>query len=406
VSEERERRAPLTLDEDELVACVSCGLCLPHCPTYRVTGLEIASPRGRLAAMRAVQLEGAPWSSEFAAAMDACVQCRACEAACPSSVPFGHLMEGTREQLHDAPPTPAPWHRRLAEWFGYRVVLPRHRLLLALSWLLLVGQRLHLVPRRLGLPRLRARSLRRRLPTVDVSDANVFLFTGCVMDAWQRDVHRDAITVMTSAGAAVATPRRGGACCGALHMHAGRVEDAHRLAERVVASMPGDASVVVDSAGCGAAMKDYGRWLGTPATRAFSARVRDFAEWVAAVGLPAVRPTGERVVVQDPCHLRNVQHTEGAVRAILRPAYELVETDDDGLCCGAGGAYSLTEAALSRAIRDRKVEQIRAAAGEAPLLVASANPGCGMHLAAAGVDVRHPAELLAAVLDEGEESVT
>jgi len=391
----------LHLDEDALVACVACGLCLPHCPTYRVTGLEIASPRGRLAAMRAVQLGDGRWDASFAAAMEACVQCRACEAACPSSVPFGLLMEGTRAALHESPPRRPSRARRALEGVAFRGVLPHHRVLVLLTWLLLLAQRLRLVPRRFGLPRLRARSLR-RLPVAPADAADAYLFTGCVMDAWQRDVHRAAIDVMHAAGTRVAAPGRGGDCCGALHEHAGRVHDAHRLAARVVASMPGDRPVVVDSAGCGAAMKDYGRWLGTDEARAFSSRVRDFSEWVVEVGAPAVSRTGRRVVVQDPCHLRHVQRCADAVRVVLGHAYDVVDTDDDGLCCGAGGTYSLAQPELARSIRDRKVAAIRTAAGDEPAVVASANPGCAMHLAAGGLEVAHPAELLRdALANEG-----
>jgi glycolate oxidase iron-sulfur subunit len=162
--------------------------------------------------------------------------------------------------------------------------------------------------------------------------------------------------------------------------------------------MPGDAPVVVDSAGCGAAMKDYGHLLGTPEAVAFAARVRDFSEWVESRGALSVRATGRTVVVQDPCHLRHVQKAAGAVRAVLAPAYVTVDTDDDGLCCGAGGAYNVLQPELAADIRDRKVAAIRRAGGADPL-VASANPGCAMHLAAAGLDVRHPADLLAKALD-------
>jgi len=389
----------LLLDEDALVACVACGLCLPHCPTYRVTGHEIASPRGRIAAMRAVQFEGSPWTVAFADAMEACVQCRGCESACPSSVPFGLLMEGARAALHDAPPHRAPLRRRVAEWLGYRLLLPHHGLLLVATWLLLLGQRVRLVPRGLGLPRLEARQLIGRRHFAAAADADTYLFTGCVMDVWQRPVHRAAQTVMGAAGASVARSGRGGACCGALHEHAGRTSEARRLAARVITSMPGSAPVVVASAGCGAAMKDYGRWLGTEEARAFSGRVRDFCEWVVEAGVPRTRITGRRVVVQDPCHLRHVQRVSAAVRISLAAAYELLETDDEGLCCGAGGVFSLTQPDLAAAIRERKVAAIADAVGDGDAVVASANPGCAMHLAAAGLDVAHPAELLAQALD-------
>lgn len=381
----------LGLDPDELVACVACGLCLPHCPTYRVSGREAASPRGRIAAMRLVDSGAAPIDAAFREAMESCVGCRGCEAACPSSVPFGHLMAGTRAAF----PPPPSRRRRVAEWIGYRVVLPRHRLLLALTRLLVVlGPVRHLL-RRYGLPRISRSSLRPLgLPLGGSPD--VWIFTGCVMDAWMRDVHRAVARIVAATGAAAAGPGRGGDCCGALHLHAGRAVEARRLARRVIDSMPGDAPILVDSAGCGAAMKEYGDLLGTPEARRFSARVRDFAEWVVATGVPPVRPTGRAVVVQDPCHLRHAQRSHGAVRELLGTAYSLVETADDGLCCGAGGAFAALRPDAAADIRARKIAAIDAVGPGLP--VASGNPGCIMHLRAAGVGAVHPAELIAEVL--------
>jgi glycolate oxidase iron-sulfur subunit len=314
-------------------------------------------------------------------------------------------MEGTRDAMQEQRRTARSWPRRIAEWLAYGVLLPRHGLVLALTWLLLVAQRLHLVPRRFSLPRLRARSLATplRASSSAAVGADAWLFPGCVMDAWQRDVHRAAQRVMEAAGARVVLPGRGGDCCGALHAHAGRVDEARALARRVIASMPGDAPVVVDSAGCGAAMKDYGRLLGTDDAHAFAARVRDFAEWAAEHDVP-LRTTGRRIVVQDPCHLRHVQRAAEPTHTLLARAYAVTTTDDDGLCCGAGGAYAVMQPALSREIRDRKVDALcRTGRDGAPLVVASANPGCIMQLRSAGLDVRHPAELLADALapDEG-----
>jgi glycolate oxidase iron-sulfur subunit len=395
----------LRLDEDELVACVACGLCLPHCPTYRVTGLEAASPRGRIAAMRAVELGGAPINAAFTRVIDECVQCRGCEAACPSSVPFGRLMEGTRAALAGAAAdstTPTkPLIRRAGEWFAYRVVLARHRVLVALTWLAWIAQRLRLLPARLGVPRLRARELATPLDLPVGGAPDAWVFTGCVMDAWMRDTHRATAHVLAATGLACARPGAGGDCCGALHTHAGRTNDARRLARRVIASMPGTMPVVVDSAGCGAAMKDYGHLLSTPEAHAFAARVRDFAEMVAERGPLPVAATGQRVVVQDPCHLRHVQHAHGAVRSILCYAYTLLETDDDGLCCGAGGAYAVWQPELALAIRDRKVASLRRAGLDEPgTVVVSANPGCLLHLRGAGIAVEHPAVLLERALAE------
>ena len=392
---------PLGLDPDELVACVSCGLCLPHCPTYRVTGLEIASPRGRITAMRSVEDGTTKIDAEFVRSMEECVQCRGCEAACPSGVPFGNLMSDTRAALeqksHDATSTTpeSPRRHRRLESIGYRYVLPRRRVLRAATWLLYVGQRLHLVSPRYALPELSPAALRTELDAPVGGTPDVWLFTGCVMDAWLRPTHAAALRVLRALDLDVALPGSGGDCCGALHDHAGRRDDARRLATRVIASMPGDAPIVVDSAGCGAALQHYGALLGTPEAEAFSARVRDFSEFVAARPSLPVRATGRRVVVQDPCHLRHVQRVHGSVRTVLRDAYDLVETDDDGLCCGAGGAYSQLQPALAAQIRSRKVEALRRAGAFDPgTVVCSANPGCAMHLASAGCVVAHPAELL------------
>jgi glycolate oxidase iron-sulfur subunit len=147
-------------------------------------------------------------------------------------------------------------------------------------------------------------------------------------------------------------------------------------------------------------MQDYGRLLGTAGAAAFAARVIDFSEWVARVGPLPLVDQHRTVVVQDPCHLRHVQRAHAHVRTVLAPAYALRDTDDDGLCCGAGGAYALTQPELAGAIRDRKVDALRRAGADEPgAVVVSANPGCAMHLRAAGVDVRHPADLLAEALE-------
>jgi glycolate oxidase iron-sulfur subunit len=176
-------------------------------------------------------------------------------------------------------------------------------------------------------------------------------------------------------------------------MHAGLVDHARELAARVMGSMPGDAPVLVDSAGCGAALKDYGHLLGTPEARRFSERVRDVSEWLAEQ--VDLLPTGRRlpfpVAVQDACHLRHVQRAHQHVRTVLAPFAEIRELDDEGLCCGAGGAYAALHPDMAGTIRDRKVAAI-GRTGAA--VVASANPGCAMHLSAAGLDVRHPVELI------------
>lgn len=380
----------LRLDDDELSSCVACGLCLPHCPTFRATGEEALSPRGRIDAMRAVQWRGAEADDDFVRFIETCVQCRGCEPACPSGVPFGRLMEGTRAVLAEQRRTAPRWLRAALAMLGH------HRLLLAGSTVLAGAQRVRLVPRRLGLPRL---PMRRPGP-VRATGTDVWLFTGCVMDAWMRDVHHATAAVIGATGATFATPGSGAACCGALHVHAGLTAEARVLAERVVASMPGQAPILVNSAGCGAVLKDYGHLLGSAAAHAFAARVLDVHEWLAPRidRLPPARRMGA-VIVHDPCHLRHVQRAHAAVRDVVGHVADVAELDDDGLCCGAGGAYAAQQPDLAGAIRDRKLAAIeRAARRSGATTVVSANPGCAMHLAAAGVEVRHPIEIVAAAI--------
>jgi len=390
---------PLALSDDELSTCVGCGLCLPHCPTFRVTNEEALSPRGRIATIRSIQYEGLHIDDQVSEILNTCVQCRGCEPACPSGVPYGRLIEAAKNEM-------ARQHRSTPWWqrFGLRL-LRHHRLLLIGTPILAVAQRLHLIPKRAGLSQL---PLRLGPPVVATSlTPDVWLFTGCVMDAWQRSTHRSVAALIESAGFTYGTPTRAGSCCGALHSHAGLTDEAQNLAKSVMTSMPGTGPIVVDSAGCGAALKDYGHLLGTPEAHAFSQRVFDIHEWLephmatimqsrdtASIDL-LIKPS---VIVQDPCHLRHVQKTHLAVRSILSPVVNLIELDDDGLCCGAGGAYSVVEPELAGQIRDRKVSNILAKSPTTNTLVASANPGCLMHLQAAGLILKHPVDILAEAL--------
>lgn len=387
----------LPLFEDDLAACVSCGLCLPHCPTFRVTGEERYSPRGRIEAIRQVHHDQAPPDRSFVDMMDTCVQCRGCETACPSGVHFGRLMEGARAGLASETRY-QPWHRRL----GFRL-LGHHRLVLAGSRALALAQRTRLVPsRRFGLPErlpLRAAPLRPR--PASPGAPTVWLHTGCVMDAWQRHVHGAALAVLGAMDVDVRLPdtRRGGGCCGALATHAGLLDIARAQAAATMAMFPGDAPILVDSAGCGAQLKDLGHLVGTDEAARFSGRVFDLQEWIATrldrLPEPPPEPAGELVAIQDPCHLRHVQRSHLAVRTVLRPWVRTVELDDEGMCCGAGGAYSVLQPELAGDIRRRKLDAI---ARSGATLVASANPGCAMHLTAGGARVRHPIELLAAAM--------
>ncbi|CAN5591049.1 heterodisulfide reductase-related iron-sulfur binding cluster [soil metagenome] len=383
----------LGLDATELASCVGCGLCLPHCPTFRVTGEEGLSPRGRIDAIRAVEWRDAPVDDDFLHFTETCVQCRGCEPACPSGVPFGHLIEGTKATLAAERIITPRWQR-----LAYRV-LRHHRSLLVGSTVLALAQRMRLVPKRAGLAPLPLR--RGALPDGTAptgTDPDVWLFTGCVMDAWMRSTHRATAALVRATGHSFRWSSSAAGCCGALHVHAGLHDEAGDLARRVMEALPGNATVLVNSAGCGAALKDYGHLLGTAEAATFSARVLDINEWLAdhVDELPSARAPLGPVVVQDPCHLRHVQRRHESVWTVLARYAELIELYDDGVCCGAGGAYSALQPELAGAVRERKLAAIaRATEGIGPTVVASANPGCAMHLAAAGLHVEHPVDLVA-----------
>ena len=389
----------LGLDQTDLYSCVACGLCLPHCPTYRVTGADTHSPRGRIALMQVLDEGKTELTTEIVEAFDTCIQCRGCETACPGDVPFGALMETSKEVI-ETTDRQAPW------WLKTALRTATHpRLLRFGSSAVALAQRLRLLP-----PAVRG--IPQRLPInrqqLQSSGDDVWLFTGCVMDAWQRNTHFATQQVIEATGNSVRLSGDGAPCCGALHTHAGLGRQARKLANRVVSALPGDNPVLVNSAGCGAAMKSYGMLLNTAEARTFSARVLDIHEWLAE-RLNSLKPKNiaehpqppiqKRVAIQDPCHLRHVQGTHGAVREVLQPfVSELVDLDDDGMCCGAGGAFSALQPQLAAEVRDLKIAAINRANAD---LVVSANPGCAMHLAAGGVNVCHPMELIAQALNDG-----
>ncbi len=390
---------------DHLASCIQCGLCLPSCPTFRLTGLETASPRGRLAAMSAAAA-GHPVDERFAEIMDSCLQCRACETACPAFVPFGLSMEGARAEAAAQLPGAG---RRLRRLVTARLPANRRavRMLTALASL---AQRLRLhilAPRRARAAMAGLRRLAGRPPSVVGAfypargggpAQTAALLAGCVMDQWFGGVHTAAVELLTRAGYDITAPP-GQTCCGALAAHDGWAGDARAMAAVNTEALGAADLVVVNAAGCSAHMKEYGHW--TEGGEALAAKVKDAteaaAEAIADGRLPRLSGNGRKAAVQDPCHLRHVQRITEQPREILAAAgLETVEIDPAGQCCGAAGIYSLLEPELSGRLGRAKAEQIRDSGAS---VVSSANPGCEMqlraHLAALGVPVRvaHPLEL-------------
>ncbi len=381
----------LNIEAEELNTCVQCGLCLPHCPTFRITGEEALSPRGRIRLMQEIQMNDRPITKEAVASFDTCIQCRGCEPACPSGVPYGSLIEQARKTLVEEKQILPKWQQIPFH------ILTRPRLLRFVTRLLAVANKLHLIPKRFAVPK----AIPFRNKPLTPSGNDVYLFTGCVMDAWQRDTHRSVKKILESLGFGVIPTGDRIPCCGALHNHAGLVQSAKEISSTVIQALSDDElPVLVDSAGCGAALKEYGHFVGTNEAKEFSSRVFDVHEWVAKhlEGLPTSQKLPIRVVVQDPCHLRHVQGSHEAVRSVLEPFVDtLIDLDDDGLCCGAGGAFSLFQPVLASQARDRKISVINEHRYDT---VVSANPGCLIHLQQAGIKIQHPMEIVEKALAE------
>ena len=404
-----------TPDLDDIRTCVHCGICLPQCPTYRVLGEEMDSPRGRLYLMRAAAEGRATLSETFTRHMDLCLGCRACESACPSGVPFGRLLEATRAQIvsqrragrlaelvHRVFPDPgrlrllfAPL--RLYQRSGLQRLIRSAGLLRVAPRLAAMDALLPEIPRPIPLPELTpARGTRR---------GRVGLLVGCVQRHLYPHVNRDTVLLLSLAGYDVVVPQ-GQGCCGALDLHGGHLEAFRERATALVSTFGADVEfVVTNAAGCGSAMKEYGHWLADSGpARAMASRTRDVSEVLAGAELPLGR-LDVTVAYHDACHLAHGQRIRREPRELLRriPGLTLLDLADSELCCGSAGVYNLLEPEVADQLLDQKVAKILATGAR---VVAAANPGCllqigrGLRARHATIEVVHPVELLARAVKE------
>ena len=406
--------------EDLIARCVHCGFCLPTCPTFAVLGVEMDSPRGRIRLMKTVWEHrlGAD-SAGFEDHISKCLDCRACETACPSGVEYGKLVEGARSQIVVARPrSPVERFIRTAafEW-----LLPHRRVLGGFAMLSIAAKRLGvgslLRAMRLGAARRLADLLDLLPPRVSVTRVagmrpqgaqrgRVALLEGCVMGSVFGDTNAATARVLARNGVEIIPVARQ-TCCGALHAHAGERELARDLARHNIEAFDRVAvdAVIVNAAGCGAAMKEYG-WLlkDDPAwsvrASAFASKVKDATEFLGDLGL-AERPgpLGARVTWDDPCHLLHGQKIGAQPRALLAaiPGLDVVPLEEADWCCGSAGTYNVTQPELARSILERKVANIQRTGADT---VVTANPGClmqiqsGLRHAGSNVRVVHLLDLL------------
>lgn len=382
----------------ELDACVQCGLCLPVCPTFRLTGRETASPRGRLHAMMAVREGVVDVDEAFAGIIDFCLGCRACEPVCPGLVPYGRTLEGTRAEIvAQVPGRQGPRSWLLGRVVGWRGLLGLGAILALLARSLRLDA---LAPRRFrSLMRGLRPGLTRPRATIGYEGpageaGSVGLLAGCIQDQWFRPVNQAAVTLLEMAGHQVSVPAAQ-TCCGALAAHDGRAAEAERLAERNRAVFAGFDVVVATAAGCSAHLGGYGHWAegGEEIAGAAVDITVAVAEAIEEGRLPRTAARRGEIAVQDPCHLRHAQRVVRQPRLILEAAgYEVAEIDELGLCCGAAGIYSILQPDAARQLGNQKAAQIRSTGVSR---VASANPGCEMQLRSyldAGFEIAHPIE--------------
>ncbi len=413
-----ERDAP---SMDGLRACVHCGICLPQCPTYRVLGEEMDSPRGRIYLMRAAAEGRIDLTPTLARHLDLCLGCRACETACPSGVPFGDLLEAARGQLerrgvrapqsdrstasfaletfaHPGRLAPLVQGLRFYQWSGLQTMVRAFGLLSPFRTLRTMEALLPPVPAPGG-------TLAETTPARGRARGRAGLLLGCVQRFFYPHVNAHSARLLSAAGYEVIVPREQ-ACCGALHLHAGRLDEFRDMARKIMTAFGGDVDVVVaNAAGCGSALKEYGRWLGDTGAEGFALKVRDICQVLADADLPL----GElplTVTYHDACHLAHGQRVREEPRALIGriPGLRLVELPEGELCCGSAGVYNLLEPEIAAELARRTVARIRETGAGT---VVSGNPGCllqiGRQCRAEGlrIEVLHTVELLARALRDG-----
>jgi glycolate oxidase iron-sulfur subunit len=425
---------------DKLLTCVHCGLCLPSCPTYRVLGNENDSPRGRIYLMRGVVEGKLSIGDAFISHIDLCLGCRACESVCPSSVPYGHLLEAARAEVS---------HEKLKRGLiGERVIRFILNQVFARSRVLRLGMAVARRFRDSGLARLAfetnlvkgrvrfalalllatrstfagsgARRHGRQAAEADTGfkaapagSARVALLRGCVMEGLFGETNRATERVIVRSGVTL-LKAEGQQCCGALHAHAGQLNTAKQLARQNIEAFlkSGCDRVIVNAAGCGAAMKDYAALLSDDSefalrAREFSSRVRDVSEFLIEEGIaPPHTRVSRRVAYDAPCHLIHAQAIGRAPMDLMEriPGVMLVPLRGFESCCGGAGIYNLQNPELSADILRDKLEAINESGADT---VATANPGCIMQIGAgllmtgSAVSVVHPIELLDAGYADG-----
>lgn len=410
---------------DFITNCMHCGLCLPTCPTYALTGLERSSPRGRIRLMKAVADGQMKITQGFVDEMNFCLDCQACETACPAGVQYGSLVEAARAQIHTQGLT-SRLERGLKWFFLKKILSSKQKLKRTARMLRTIQQR---GGRRgmngTGVIRFLSPTLAKLEPlSPPINDTffdesvpelirpngtithRVAFLSGCIMNVAFADINRDTIDVLLHNGCEVLVPRLQ-ECCGSLQAHNGDFETARALARHNidVFSRYEFEAVVINSAGCGAFMKEYGKYLASDpeyAERAnlIASKVKDLTEFLLSIDFKKPeRPLQKRVTYHDACHLAHAQHISAEPRAIIQsiPGVEYVELPEASWCCGSAGIYNIVHYDDSMKLLRRKMDHVRSTAAE---LIIASNPGClaqmrfGLAMSSMKGEIIHLATLL------------
>jgi len=382
-------------------------MCLPHCPTYMLSGDEAESPRGRISIIQGLARGQLQPDGPALAHLDHCLLCRACEAMCPSEVEYGRLMVQARRRYPSGEEHGAADKAVEALAEGR---LPRGLARFYQRSGLRSLARASGVLRGLGLERAdrmlpsleRGKPLPANVPARGGERGKVALFTGCTGQLFERGALHAAAELLSRWGYSVRIPREQG-CCGAMHHHSGERNKFETLAQRNLTAFDDpEETVVFIASGCGSLLSGYGQWLGAPAAEGFSGRVREISDFLAATGAgaPEFRPLAETVAVQTPCSQKNVLEAPNAAWRLLEhiPRAELVDLPDGDFCCGAAGRYMLDYPETADSLRERQLNGLERTGAR---ILVTTNVGCALHLAAGArergleVEVLHPVELLA-----------
>lgn len=409
--------------DQKTIKCIRCGFCLDACPTFRLTGQETKSPRGRIYLVRSWREGVIPFDNDVVEALDTCLGCRACETACPSGVEYGTILEMAREHIEEAHLRPASQTFARKQLLATLTQPGRLSASLKAAGLfgkltggkmpgfaakLLSGSDEASVTLPMPQGEVKVHDLPERSPAKGNKRHTVGILAGCVMRVLFGKTNAATVRVLQENGCEVVAPRAAG-CCGALHLHTGFHDDAlprmRALLDAFEPFMRELDAIIINSAGCGSTMKEYGELLADDPryrdrAQLFASKVRDITEWLAETGLtPPSRPLNAVVSYHEACHLAHGQKVRLQPRQLLQqiPGLTLVEMEEADTCCGSAGVYNITQPEMARQLLDRKIANLRDTGAS---IIATGNPGClawiqqGAQEAGLNVRICHPVELL------------